>query len=130
MNSGSPVDIYRAVPSGPLRPGMLTQEPITMPSKLIGSTSYNSSPVGSYESAQNGRYTNLPQDVLVYRNNVAKTFQDDIIFCPRPFLTEEEQYTSGIYYEQWQQMHAQLNHNQHSKPRFNPYSSQSFNPTI
>ncbi|CAH01767.1 uncharacterized protein KLLA0_C16027g [Kluyveromyces lactis] len=88
----------------------------------------------------------LPQESLLSKN-MSKSFEDDLFFCPRSLLSKEELSQCSqidlLYNQHQQQIHQnhhqqlplpvplqqQQNHQQQQqRPRFNPYTSQSFNP--
>ncbi|CAI4049976.1 hypothetical protein SUVZ_13G3130 [Saccharomyces uvarum] len=109
--------------------------------------SNNNSGIFSYNTANNsGVYSNdefaNQQDgmnTIMYKNNISKTFEDDIFYCPRSLLTPEEQ---AVYQEidkyymeqalltqlQISQTYSSSTLKEEKTVKFNPYTSKSFSP--
>ncbi|CAI4035652.1 hypothetical protein SMKI_13G3030 [Saccharomyces mikatae IFO 1815] len=109
--------------------------------------SENNSGIFSHNSVNNSRVSSndeftIQQDgmnTIMYKNNISKTFEDDIFYCPRSLLTPEEQvvYQEIDKYYMEQALLTQLQISQtcsSSTPKeektakFNPYTSKSFSP--
>lgn len=82
-------------------------------------------------------------DALKYRNDICKSFEDDLFYCPRSLLSAQEQLTCervDLFMaeqlrdsQQQQQQQGSVNPPASPKlgfqrPKFNPYTSQSFSP--
>ena len=77
-------------------------------------------------------------NTIMYKNNISKTFEDDIFYCPRSLLTPEEQVVyqeiDKYYIEQALLTQLQTSQTYSSTPKeekivkFNPYTSKSFSP--
>lgn len=100
---------------------------------------YESSGSGSGGSSSSG--SSLDIDTLKYKNDICKSFEDDLFYCPRSLLSAQEQLTcervdlfmSEQLREFQQQQHSSINPSSSPKlglqrPKFNPYTSQSFSP--
>ncbi|QLQ79748.1 hypothetical protein HG537_0C03970 [Torulaspora globosa] len=85
--------------------------------------------------------SSLDFDTLKYKNDISKSFEDDLFYCPRSLLSEQEQLNCEKVdlYMAKQLREYQLALQQHSlhssspnsnlvRPKFNPYTSQSFSP--
>ncbi|CAI4048580.1 hypothetical protein SKDZ_13G3070 [Saccharomyces kudriavzevii ZP591] len=111
------------------------------------SHSNNNSDIFSYSTPNNSgvcsndEFTDQKDcmNAIMYKNNISKTFKDDIFYCPRSLLTPEEQV---VYQEidKYYMEQALLTQLQISQPyssstkkeektvKFNPYTSKSFSP--
>ncbi|CUS23142.1 LAQU0S08e03048g1_1 [Lachancea quebecensis] len=82
-----------------------------------------------------------PEMSLKTKNNICKSFEDDLFFCPRGLLSSQElstcQQMDLLLLDQMRDitaMHAAqtadvgIPDHAHSQPKFNPYTSQSFSP--
>lgn len=80
-------------------------------------------------------------DTLKYKNDISKSFEDDLFYCPRSLLSAQEQLTCEKvdlymakqlkeYQLSWQQhnLHSLSPKSGFARPKFNPYTSQSFSP--
>ncbi|CEP62495.1 uncharacterized protein LALA0_S05e06920g [Lachancea lanzarotensis] len=80
-----------------------------------------------------------PEMSLKKKNNICKSFEDDLFFCPRGLLSTQEQSTRQqmdlILLDQMRESGVSRPHgsqyleNMQPQPKkFNPYTSQSFSP--
>nr|CAI6676109.1 BPK_HP1_G0043050.mRNA.1.CDS.1 [Saccharomyces cerevisiae] len=106
----------------------------------------NNSGIFSYNTANNSRVSSSDEfttqqdgmNTIMYKNNISKTFEDDIFYCPRSLLTPEEQVVyqeiDKYYMEQALLTQLQISQTYSSTPKeekivkFNPYTSKSFSP--
>ncbi|SCU93169.1 LANO_0E03180g1_1 [Lachancea nothofagi CBS 11611] len=75
---------------------------------------------------------------LKVKNNICKSFEDDVFFCPRMLLSSQEQSKcqkmDQFLLDQMREVGGSRLHevsfleNLNSQPKFNPYTSQSFSP--
>lgn len=75
---------------------------------------------------------------LKVKNNICKSFEDDLFFCPRGLLSSQElstcQQMDLLLLDQAREINVpqaldpRAADNVHSQPKFNPYTSQSFSP--
>lgn len=135
------------------------QQPITPPLFLAGANANsnpnenantnNVPPLHFSGSSQNYAVPDIDHSSIIYKNNICKSFKDDLFFCPRSLLSVEEQQAcekmDRLTAEQMS-LHQQNAHTGsnpgslssspptsassifNSRPKFNPYTSQSFNP--
>lgn len=72
---------------------------------------------------------------LKYKNDLSKLFEDDVFFCPRSLLSQNELKTCEIIDRYLVEKMTDFNGNSivglsgQQQPKFNPYTSKSFNPT-
>lgn len=110
------------------------------------SNSKNNSDIFSYNTANNSTVSSSEEfttqqdgmSTIMYKNNISKTFEDDIFYCPRSLLTPEEQVVyqeiDKYYMEQALLTQLQISQTYSSTPKeektvkFNPYTSKSFSP--
>lgn len=80
-------------------------------------------------------------DTIRVKNDICKSFEDDLLYCPRSLLSKKEQIACEkldiIMFEQFLEVRNQQGLSSSGKgiqnpnnafPKFNPYTSQSFNP--
>lgn len=123
---------------------------LTSPQSFYSSPSVpnskNNSGIFSYNTANNSRVSSSDEfttqqdgmNTIMYKNNISKTFEDDIFYCPRSLLTPEEQVVyqeiDKYYMEQALLTQLQISQSYSSTPKeekivkFNPYTSKSFSP--
>ena len=123
---------------------------LTSPQSFYSSPSVpnskNNSDIFSYNTANNSRVSSSDEfttqqdgmNTIMYKNNISKTFEDDIFYCPRSLLTPEEQVVyqeiDKYYMEQALLTQLQISQTYSSTPKeekivkFNPYTSKSFSP--
>ncbi|CAI4052774.1 hypothetical protein SKDZ_16G0480 [Saccharomyces kudriavzevii ZP591] len=135
------------------------QQPISPPLFLAGtrtnsnlSKSVNTNTVPPLRFSGSSQHYTIPDidhSSIIYKNNICKSFKDDLFFCPRSLLSLEEQRAcekmDRLTAEQMslhhQNAHPSSNPDSlssspptsassifNSRPKFNPYTSQSFNP--
>ncbi|QHS76512.1 uncharacterized protein SPAR_P00470 [Saccharomyces paradoxus] len=137
------------------------QQPISPPLFLAGTgTSANSNlnknanastvpPLLFSRSSQHYVVPDIDHSSIIYKNNICKSFKDDLFFCPRSLLSLEEQQAcekmDRLTAEQMSLYHQNTRPSSNpgslsssppnsassifnSRPKFNPYTSQSFNP--
>lgn len=121
------------------------QIPISPPpfhSPIAYETPVSQSSVGSHSSSSSSSTasscgTSVEFETLRFKNNMCKSFEDDLFYCPRSLLSAQEQLTCekmDIFMAE--QMRDVQNLQQQSsspslsfaRPKFNPYTSQSFSP--
>ncbi|EJS41488.1 YPL229W [Saccharomyces arboricola H-6] len=135
------------------------QQPISPPLFLAGASANsnlntnagtnNVPPLQFGGSPQNYTIPDIDHSSIIYKNNICKSFKDDLFFCPRSLLSVEEQQAcekmDRLTAEQMS-LHHQNTHSSsnpgslssspptsassifNARPKFNPYTSQSFNP--
>ncbi|SCU83346.1 LAMI_0C02872g1_1 [Lachancea mirantina] len=124
---------------------------LTPPVSLIGINQPNTPPNGVLEtptqpisSSSNGvaqPFRNFESDMsLKLKNNICKSFEDDLFFCPRTLLSSQElstcQQMDLLMLKQLQELSSMgsssgaaiLEQQLQGHPKFNPYTSQSFSP--
>lgn len=137
------------------------QQPISPPLFLVGAgASENSNlnknantstipPLLFRRSSQHYVVPDIDHSSIIYKNNICKSFKDDLFFCPRSLLSLEEQQAcekmDRLTAEQMSLYHQNTQSSSNpgsmsssppnsassifnSRPKFNPYTSQSFNP--
>ncbi|KAF4002134.1 hypothetical protein FOB22_005836 [Saccharomyces cerevisiae] len=137
------------------------QQPISPPLFLVGAgASENSNlnknantstipPLLFSRSSQHYVVPDIDHSSIIYKNNICKSFKDDLFFCPRSLLSLEEQQAcekmDRLTAEQMSLYHQNTQSSSNpgsmsssppnsassifnSRPKFNPYTSQSFNP--
>lgn len=76
--------------------------------------------------------SSVESDTLRYKNDMCKSFEDDLFYCPRSLLSAQEQVTCErmdmFLAEQFREYQMQTQLTSASRPKFNPYTSESFNP--
>lgn len=102
----------------------------------------SSTPPGSTRSIQES--TSPQTDSILHRNNICKSFEDDLFFCPRVLLSAQEQARCQEIDSLFTQATMSSLHEVVTSPtinnntafvrastpgKFNPYKSQSFNPS-
>lgn len=118
-------------------PGLQQQVPVSPPpfnSPLVYESSGSASATSSSGSS-------LDFDALKYKNDICKSFEDDLFYCPRSLLSAQEQLTCErvdlFMAEQLRELQQQQQTSMHpssspklslQRPKFNPYTSQSFSP--
>lgn len=95
---------------------------------------------GNRTSAGSSSGSSVDFDTLRYKNDMCKSFEDDLFYCPRSLLSAQEQLTCErmdmFMAEQLRECQVPQQKNVHtssptlgfSRPKFNPYTSQSFSP--
>lgn len=76
--------------------------------------------------------SSVESDTLRYKNDMCKSFEDDLFYCPRSLLSAQEQVTCErmdmFLAEQFREYQMQTQLTSSARPKFNPYTSESFNP--
>lgn len=114
------------------------QQHSTTPPPFNSPLVYDSS--GPLSSASSSG-SSLEFDTLKYKNDISKSFEDDLFYCPRSLLSAQEQLNCekvdlymakqlGDYQLSLQQhpLHSSSPKSNQVRPKFNPYTSQSFSP--
>ncbi|GAV54578.1 hypothetical protein ZYGR_0AN00460 [Zygosaccharomyces rouxii] len=76
--------------------------------------------------------SSVESDTLRYKSDMCKSFEDDLFYCPRSLLSAQEQITCErmdmFLAEQFREYQLQTQITLNARPKFNPYTSESFNP--